>query len=120
MRLSSIGRCRIPQQARLIDFDDCGFGYRIYDVAVALWELRHRDDYPAFKEAFVRGDTEHRPLPGEQMEHRDAFIAAREVAFLLWLVGMAETRPSFRDELSAEFGYIERSLKVLLPESRTC
>ena len=30
------------QQARLIDFDDCGFGYRIYDVAVALWELRHR------------------------------------------------------------------------------
>ena len=31
------------------DFDDCGFDYRIYDVAVALWELRHRDDYPAFK-----------------------------------------------------------------------
>ena len=107
------------QQARLIDFDDCGFGYRIYDVAVALWELRHRDDYPAFKEAFVRGYTEHRPLPVEQMEHLDTFIAAREVAFLLWLVGMAETRPAFRDELSAEFGNIERSLKILLPKSRT-
>ena len=102
------------QQARLIDFDDCGFGYRIYDIAVALWELRHRDDYPTFKDAVVRGYSEHRPLPAEQMEHLDAFIAAREVAFGLWLVGMAETRPSFREQLPAEFGYIERSLRIVL------
>jgi Ser/Thr protein kinase RdoA (MazF antagonist) len=102
------------QQARLIDFDDCGFGYRMYDVAVALWELRHRDDYPTFKDAFVRGYTEHRPLSAEQMEHLDAFIAAREVAFGLWFVGMAETRPSFREQLPAEFGYIERSLGIVL------
>ena len=102
------------QQARLIDFDDCGFGYRIYDVAVALWELRHRDDYPLLKDAFVRGYTEHRPLPSDQMVHLDAFIAAREVAFGLWLVGMAESRPSFRDALPAEFGYIERSLRIVL------
>jgi Ser/Thr protein kinase RdoA (MazF antagonist) len=101
-------------QARLIDFDDCGFGYRIYDVAVALWELRHRDDYSSFNEAFIRGYTEHRPLPAEQLEHLDAFIAAREVAFGLWLVGMAETRPSFRENLAGEFEYIERSLRVVL------
>ena len=25
---------------RVIDFDDCGFGYWLYDIAVALWELR--------------------------------------------------------------------------------
>jgi Ser/Thr protein kinase RdoA (MazF antagonist) len=102
------------QQARLIDFDDCGFGYRTYDIAVALWELRHRDEYPTFKDAFLRGYTEHRPLPAEQMEHLDAFIAAREVAFGLWLVGMAETRPSFCEQLPAEFGYIERSLRIVL------
>jgi Ser/Thr protein kinase RdoA (MazF antagonist) len=101
-------------RARLIDFDDCGFGYRIYDVAVALWELRHRDDYPTFNEAFVRGYIEHRELPVEQLKHLDAFIAAREVAFGLWLVGMAETRPAFRKELEAEFGYIERSLRIVL------
>ena len=106
------------QEARLIDFDDCGFGYRIYDVAVALWELRHRDDYPTFNEAFVRGYTEHRQLPAEQLKHLDAFIAAREVAFGLWLVGMAETRPAFRKELEAEFGYIERSLRIVLNPAR--
>ena len=66
------------------------------------------------KDAFVRGYTEHRPLSAEQMEHLDAFIAAREVAFGLWFVGMAETRPSFREQLPAEFGYIERSLGIVL------
>ncbi len=48
------------------------------------------------------------------MEHLDTFIAAREVAFGLWLAGMAETRPSFRKQLPAEFGYIERSLRIVL------
>ena len=102
------------RQARLIDFDDCGIGYRIYDVAVALWELRQRDDFATFREAFVRGYTEHRPLPIDQLGALDLFIAAREVAFGLWLVGMAETRPAFRAELPAELGYIERSLGILL------
>lgn len=104
------------QETRLIDFDDCGFGYRIYDVAVALWELRHRDDFSNFKEAFVRGYTEHRPLPIDQLRHLDAFIAAREVAFGLWLAGMAQTRPAFREELPAEFRNIERSLGIVLSD----
>ena len=106
------------QQARLIDFDDCGFGYRIYDVAVALWELRHRADYAAFRTALVQGYTEHRPLPIEQLEHLDAFIAAREVAFALWFVGMAETRESFRADLAAELGHVEHSLSVVLNSPR--
>ncbi len=106
------------QHARLIDFDDCGFGYRVYDAAVALWELRHRDDFRAFREAFVHGYTEHRAMPSDQLEHLDVFIAAREVAFGLWFAGMAETRPSFHDKLSSEFEYIERSLRTLLPDRR--
>src|SRR3954470_20213838 len=31
-------------EAKLIDFDDSGTGHRGYDLAVALWELRHRND----------------------------------------------------------------------------
>ena len=107
------------QHARLIDFDDCGFGYRVYDAAVALWELRHRDDFPAFREAFVHGYTEHRAMRSDQLEHLDVFIAAHEVAFGLWFAGMAETRPSFHDKLSSEFEYIEHSLRTLLPDQRT-
>lgn len=40
---------------KLIDFDDCGTGPRVYDLAVALWELRDRPDYPAFRDALLSG-----------------------------------------------------------------
>ena len=101
-------------EARLIDFDDCGFGYRVYDVAVALWELRHRPDYTAFREALVEGYTEHRPLSGDQLADLDSFIAVREVAFGLWFVGTAQVNSMFRDHLDRELAAIGRSLDTLL------
>jgi Ser/Thr protein kinase RdoA (MazF antagonist) len=101
-------------EARLIDFDDCGFGYRMYDVAVALWELRHRADYIAFREALVEGYTEHRPLSGDQLADLDSFIAVREVAFGLWFVGTAQVNPLFRDNLDRELAAMGRSLDTLL------
>ena len=100
---------------RMIDFDDCGFGFRIYDVAVALWELRHRDDYHAFRDALLEGYTSQRDLPAEQIALVDAFIAAREVAFGLWFVGTARVNPAFRARLDDELGFIDSSLDRLLP-----
>lgn len=100
-------------EARLIDFDDCGFGYRIYDVAVALWELRHRSDYTAFRDALVEGYTAHRALADEQIARLDVFIAAREVAFGLWFVGTARVNPRFRDNVDNELAAIRRSLDAL-------
>jgi Ser/Thr protein kinase RdoA (MazF antagonist) len=104
-------------QARLIDFDDCGFGYRVYDVAVALWELRHRSDYTAFRDALVEGYRQDRQLTDEQLSHVDLFIAAREVAFGLWFAGTARVNPAFRDRLDRELTEIARSLDTLLRET---
>jgi Ser/Thr protein kinase RdoA (MazF antagonist) len=99
---------------RIIDFDDCGFGYRLYDVAVALWELRHRGDYESLRDALVEGYVEHRPLPSDQLAHVDDFIAAREVAVGLWLAGTAQVNPAFRDRLDRELANIAESLSILL------
>ena len=81
---------------QLIDFDDCGFGPRAYEFAVALWELRRRDDYGAFRQALLDGYD--RRLPAG-MEHLDDLIAAREVAFALWYVGTAQVNPAFQADL---------------------
>jgi Ser/Thr protein kinase RdoA (MazF antagonist) len=62
-------------EVRVIDFDDCGFGYWLYDIAVALWELRYRNDYEDFQSALIDGYTEHRPLPPGGLAHLDDFIA---------------------------------------------
>jgi Ser/Thr protein kinase RdoA (MazF antagonist) len=103
---------------RMIDFDDCGPGFRIYDVAVALWELRHREDYGRFRDALLEGYTAQRPLPAEQVALTDAFIAAREVAFGLWFVGTARVNPAFGEKLDEELGFVGSSLDRLLPAVR--
>jgi Ser/Thr protein kinase RdoA (MazF antagonist) len=45
-------------EVRVIDFDDCGFGYWLYDITVALWELRYRNDYEDFRSALIEGYTQ--------------------------------------------------------------
>ena len=97
---------------KVIDFDDCGFGYWLYDIAVALWELRHRHDYVQFRDALVEGYTQYRPPPGD-LAHLDDFIATREVAFGLWFTGMAHANPAFRDELDEVLLNTGRSLDTL-------
>lgn len=92
---------------KLIDFDDCGTGPRLYDLAVALWELRDRADYPAFRDALLSGYRARRDL---DVRNLDDFIALRQVAFALWYTGTAEVNPAF----SARLDIVHRwSLEVL-------
>jgi Ser/Thr protein kinase RdoA (MazF antagonist) len=97
---------------RLIDFDDCGFGYWQYDLAVPLGEYRSHADHPAIRTALLDGYTEHRELP--DLTHLDNFIATRDVAFGLWYAGMAQINPTFTANLPNVMNYIHQSLNRLL------
>jgi Ser/Thr protein kinase RdoA (MazF antagonist) len=97
---------------RIIDFDDCGFGYWLYDLAVPLWDNRYRDNYPVLRTALLDGYAAHRELP--DLTHLDAFIATRDVAFGLWYAGMSQVNPSFATNLDKTMDYIHRSLTKLL------
>jgi len=97
---------------RLIDFDDCGFGYRLYDIAVPLWEYRGRADYAAIRAALLNGYRERRELP--DLTHLDDFIATRHVAFGLWFAGIAQVNPAFAANLDEVMGSIQRSLDRVL------
>jgi Ser/Thr protein kinase RdoA (MazF antagonist) len=99
---------------RVIDFDDCGFGYWLYDIAVSLWELRCRGDYGQFRAALIDGYTQHRPLPPGGLAHLDDFIATREVAFGLWYAGTAQVNPAFHADLAQVLGNIGHSLDTLI------
>ncbi len=81
---------------RLIDFDDCGTGSRLYDLAVALWELRDGPDYAAFRDALLAGYRAQRDV---DITYLDDFIALRQVAFDLWYTGMAQVNPEFAARL---------------------
>lgn len=83
-------------RVKLIDFDDCGTGSRLYDLAVAVWELRDGDDYPAYRDALLAG---YRSVRAIDATHLDAFIALRQVAFQLWYTGTAQVNPQFAEGL---------------------
>nr|QEO74199.1 hypothetical protein [uncultured bacterium] len=97
---------------RLIDFDDCGFGYWLYDIAVPLWEYRSRANHAEIRTALLAGYGEHRQLP--DLTHLDTFIATRDVAFGLWYAGMAQVNPAFAANLDKVMDYIHRSLAQAL------
>lgn len=93
-------------EARAIDFDDSGFGYWMYDLAVSLEHCREDMEFSLFRDALLGGYAELRPLPEEQLEHLGLFMAAWDVYLSLWAAGMANLYPRHRDEL---YGRLERA-----------
>jgi Ser/Thr protein kinase RdoA (MazF antagonist) len=83
-------------RVKLIDFDDCGTGSRLYDLAVALWEFRLRPDYPTYLDGLRAGYASHREIDSSRL---DDYIAVRQVAFGLWYTGMARVNPAFAARL---------------------
>jgi Ser/Thr protein kinase RdoA (MazF antagonist) len=69
-----------------IDFDDCGWGYFVYDLAVTLSELRGREDYEALREGLLRGYRAVRPLAAEHERYLAIFDAMRLLLLTLWFL----------------------------------
>jgi Ser/Thr protein kinase RdoA (MazF antagonist) len=67
----------------LIDFDDGGYGFRLFDVATALLKNRNEPNYTALKDALIEGYRAERPLDISQL---DLFLALRAVTYVGWIV----------------------------------
>lgn len=82
--------------AGAIDFDDCGWGFFLYDLAVPLSEVSLRPTYRAMRAALLDAYARRRQLPDDADTHIDAFIALRGLQLLTWVL---ESRrlPAFRD-----------------------
>ncbi len=80
----------------VIDFDDCGWGFFLYDLAVPLSEVTLRPAYPAMRDALLEGYARRRPLPDDAGTHVDAFIVLRGLQILTWVLESRDL-PAFRD-----------------------
>ncbi|MEM1274126.1 MAG: phosphotransferase [Pseudomonadota bacterium] len=70
------------RKTQLIDFDDCGFGWFLYDFAAAVSFIETRSDLPELKSAWLRG---YGPLPAEDVAEIGSFIMLRRMALLAWI-----------------------------------
>lgn len=71
-----------------LDFEFCGWGFFLYDLAPLLWELKgeRAQDYAELEEAFWTGYTSIRPVAENDRELLEPFIAARQYASIRWLL----------------------------------
>lgn len=74
-----------PDGTRLIDFDDCGFSWFLYDFAAAISFIETDPRIPDLKAAWLRGYRSVRALSSEDEAEIDTFIMLRRMALLAWI-----------------------------------
>ena len=95
-----------PDQPRLLDFDDCGYGYFLYEFAPLLLftrsEIPAQADprYQAVKSAAWGAYTAALPLPDWQFDALETLVAGRFAASCLW-VASHHDHPAYRDKAHA-------------------
>lgn len=76
---------------RLIDFDDCGLGWYLYDFAAGISFIEDNPDIPDLLACWLEGYEKVRPLRKEDKEEIDSFVMLRRMALLAWIGSHSET-----------------------------
>ncbi|MDQ2996734.1 MAG: phosphotransferase [Chloroflexota bacterium] len=96
-------------QVHAIDFDDCGYGHYVYDIAVTLFNVRGQDRTLLLREGFLAGYRSIRPLSTEHEQYIDTFFDLRDLQMMIWSIEM-RNHPAFRDRWVAE---VQETMKYI-------
>lgn len=91
-----------------IDFDDCGHGYRLFDIATALLKNRREPAYPAIERALIAGYRSRRDLSDETLAALPLFLTLRSLTYIGWLA----QRPGTPDAAGRLSRYLKESLQL--------
>ncbi|MEV0753595.1 phosphotransferase [Streptosporangium sp. NPDC050280] len=92
----------------VIDFDDCGFGWYLYDLAAAVSFVEHRPEVPELIDAWVRGYRTVLDLPAEDEAEIWTFVMFRRLLLVAWIG--THTGADIAAELGA--GYTEGTCEL--------
>lgn len=88
----------------VIDFDDCGFSWFIYDLAAALSFLETHPDVPAYIDAWLVAYQKVRSLSKPEISAIESFIMLRRMLLVAWIGSHSDTDhakamgPEFTDD----------------------
>ena len=71
-------------QIRFIDFDDAGYGFRMFDLATALVKNRDEPSYETMKAQLLAGYKSNRELSPTDESSINLFLTLRDFAYLGW------------------------------------
>lgn len=75
---------------RIIDFDDCGFSWFLYDFATAVSFIEHEPIVPRLLHAWVRGYRRIGALSDEERAEMPTFVVLRRILLTAWLASHRE------------------------------
>lgn len=78
-------------QTAVIDFDDCGWGWFLYDFGTAVSFFEHDPRVPELTDAWVRGYRTVRPLRPEDEGEITTFVMMRRLLLVAWIGSHAGT-----------------------------
>ncbi len=72
-------------QTYVIDFDDCGWGWLLYDFGAAVSFFEHDPRVPDLADAWVRGYRSVRHLPSADEHELPTFVMMRRLLLVAWI-----------------------------------
>jgi len=78
-------------EVRVIDFDDCGLGWFLYDAGTAVSFFEHKPEVPGLIDAWAEGYRRVRPLSKEDEAELPTFVILRRMILFAWMGSHAET-----------------------------
>jgi len=83
-------------EIHVIDFDDLGYGFWLYDLAAALTYQAATEQYPQIRKTMLEAYAEVRPLPPRTEELLSRFIQLRAAGVANWILNRTDN-PRFRE-----------------------
>jgi Ser/Thr protein kinase RdoA (MazF antagonist) len=76
---------------KVIDFDDCGFGWLMYDCATTVSFFEHKAEVPELLAHWVKGYRKVIDLPEADEEEIPTFVMLRRLLLVAWIGSHSET-----------------------------
>ncbi|PZU83925.1 MAG: homoserine kinase [Shinella sp.] len=98
---------------RFIDFDDSGFGYRIFDLATALLQNINEPDYAELQAALCEGYAERRSLPDIGL--LPLFLVLRALTYVGWAADRM-SEPAIAGRMPTYLATSRKLIELVLPD----
>jgi Ser/Thr protein kinase RdoA (MazF antagonist) len=73
------------ENIRVIDFDDAGLGWHLFDLETSLYFITGESIYPTARAALIRSYRSQRELSEGALQRLQLFLVARGTTLLCWV-----------------------------------
>ena len=106
------------ERLSVIDFDDCGFSWFLYDFAAAISFIETSPQIPQLLKSWVEGYRKILPLSDEEVAYIPMFIMLRRILLTAWVASHSETPTAQSLGTAYTDGTIQMATQYLRGESR--